>query len=176
MNIVTVILNGHFGPSRQEGAAGGRGSAKWGRARGPASGSRRHCAIDASPALCHATPRAARSQLPGHSKRRHRRPRNPGLGSCTASSRRRQLGPGTPPSPPSQWPAMLRHGVRRIATSARRAATDHTPPGPPSPYTLAVSKAQGIAPGLTGGTEPRRPPSRGALTRTPPLGPPPIPH
>jgi len=52
---------------------------------------------------------------------------------------------------------MFRHGVRRFATSARRAVTEHTPPGPPSPYTLAVSKAQGVAQGLTGGTGPEHP-------------------
>ncbi|KAH9900579.1 hypothetical protein F4778DRAFT_739563 [Xylariomycetidae sp. FL2044] len=48
---------------------------------------------------------------------------------------------------------MFRQSVRRFATTARRAAAT-TPPvaaADPSPYTLAVSKAQGIANGLTGG-------------------------
>ncbi|KAI1766335.1 cysteine synthase (O-acetylserine (thiol)-lyase-like protein) [Hypoxylon sp. FL1150] len=46
---------------------------------------------------------------------------------------------------------MFRHGVRRIATTAaRRAATAAPAAKDPSPYTLAVSKAQGIAKGLTG--------------------------
>ncbi|KAI1082276.1 PALP-domain-containing protein [Whalleya microplaca] len=46
---------------------------------------------------------------------------------------------------------MFRQSVRRFATTARRAAV--APPAPaaaPSPYTLAVSKAQGVARGLTG--------------------------
>ena len=50
---------------------------------------------------------------------------------------------------------MFRQSVRRFATTARRAAADHPAPVPaaaPSPYTLGISKAQGIAKGLTGGT------------------------
>ncbi|KAI1393415.1 cysteine synthase [Hypoxylon trugodes] len=46
---------------------------------------------------------------------------------------------------------MFRHGVRRIATTARRAAVAAPAAAKdPSPYTLAVSKAQGVAKGLTG--------------------------
>ncbi|KAI2469268.1 cysteine synthase [Annulohypoxylon bovei var. microspora] len=47
---------------------------------------------------------------------------------------------------------MFRHSVRRISTTARRAAAAAAPvvAKPPSPYTLAVSKAQGVAKGLTG--------------------------
>ncbi|KAI6090378.1 cysteine synthase [Hypoxylon rubiginosum] len=47
---------------------------------------------------------------------------------------------------------MFRHGVRRIATTAVRRAATAAPAAAkdPSPYTLAVSKAQGIAKGLTG--------------------------
>ncbi|KAI0902317.1 cysteine synthase [Annulohypoxylon nitens] len=47
---------------------------------------------------------------------------------------------------------MFRHSVRRISTTARRAAAAAAPVAakPPSPHTLAVSKAQGIAKGLTG--------------------------
>ncbi|KAI0014107.1 PALP-domain-containing protein [Xylariaceae sp. FL0662B] len=47
---------------------------------------------------------------------------------------------------------MFRQSVRRFATTARRAAVT-APPAPaaePSPYTLAVSKAQGVVKGLTG--------------------------
>jgi hypothetical protein len=40
---------------------------------------------------------------------------------------------------------MFRHGARTFATCARRMADA------PSPYTIAVSKAQGIAHGLVGG-------------------------
>ncbi len=43
-----------------------------------------------------------------------------------------------------QLNAMLRQGVRTLATSALKAAE-------PSPYTISVSTAQGIAKGLTGG-------------------------
>lgn len=47
---------------------------------------------------------------------------------------------------------MFRHGVRRIATTAaRRATAAPVAAKAPSPYTLAVSKAQGVAKGLTGG-------------------------
>ncbi|XXH04641.1 hypothetical protein Hte_011059 [Hypoxylon texense] len=47
---------------------------------------------------------------------------------------------------------MFRHGVRRIATTAARRAATIAPAAAkePSPHTLAVSKAQGIAKGLTG--------------------------
>ncbi|KAI1378208.1 cysteine synthase [Hypoxylon crocopeplum] len=46
---------------------------------------------------------------------------------------------------------MFRHSVRRIATTARRAAAvAPVAAKDPSPHTLAVSKAQGIAKGLTG--------------------------
>lgn len=45
---------------------------------------------------------------------------------------------------------MFRHGVRRIATTAARRAAAAAKD--PSAHTLAVSKAQGIAKGLTGGT------------------------
>ncbi|KAI1505536.1 tryptophan synthase beta subunit-like PLP-dependent enzyme [Biscogniauxia marginata] len=47
---------------------------------------------------------------------------------------------------------MFRHSVRRFATTAaRRAAVPKpAPAADPSPYTLAVSKAQGVAKGLTG--------------------------
>ena len=40
---------------------------------------------------------------------------------------------------------MFRQSLRTFATSARRLAE------PPSPYTLSVSKAQGVVKGLTGG-------------------------
>ena len=40
---------------------------------------------------------------------------------------------------------MFRHSVRRLAIAAARA------PEPPTAYTLAVSKAQNVAKGLTGG-------------------------
>ena len=40
---------------------------------------------------------------------------------------------------------MFRHGIRTFATSALRAASE------PSAYTLAVSRAQGVSKGLTGG-------------------------
>lgn len=40
---------------------------------------------------------------------------------------------------------MFRHSVRRLAVAAAKASE-------PSAYTLAVSKAQGVAKGLTGGT------------------------
>jgi cysteine synthase A len=39
---------------------------------------------------------------------------------------------------------MFRHSARRLAIAAAKAAD-------PSPHTIAVSKAQGIAKGLTGG-------------------------
>ncbi|KAI0383128.1 cysteine synthase [Hypomontagnella monticulosa] len=46
---------------------------------------------------------------------------------------------------------MFRHSVRRIATTAHRAAAvAPTAAKAPSPYTIAVSKAQGVAKGLTG--------------------------
>ncbi|KAI2631011.1 cysteine synthase (O-acetylserine (thiol)-lyase-like protein) [Hypoxylon sp. NC1633] len=46
---------------------------------------------------------------------------------------------------------MFRHGMRRIATTARRAAAAAPAAAKdPSPHTLVVSKAQGIAKGLTG--------------------------
>ncbi|KAI0847886.1 cysteine synthase [Daldinia vernicosa] len=46
---------------------------------------------------------------------------------------------------------MFRHGVRTITTTARRAAAVAPAAAkPPSPHTIAVSKAQGIAKGLTG--------------------------
>ncbi|KAI1777928.1 cysteine synthase [Hypoxylon cercidicola] len=47
---------------------------------------------------------------------------------------------------------MFRHSVRRIATTAARRAATIAPAAAkdPSPHTLAVSKAQGIAKGLTG--------------------------
>ncbi|KAF3064592.1 Cysteine synthase [Daldinia childiae] len=46
---------------------------------------------------------------------------------------------------------MFRHGVRTITTTARRAAAVAPAAAKsPSPYTIAVSKAQGIAKGLTG--------------------------
>ncbi|KAI1268684.1 cysteine synthase (O-acetylserine (thiol)-lyase-like protein) [Xylariaceae sp. FL1019] len=45
---------------------------------------------------------------------------------------------------------MFRHSVRRFATSAARRAVAPAAAHEPSPYTLAVSKAQGVAQGLTG--------------------------
>ncbi|CAJ2506429.1 Uu.00g005590.m01.CDS01 [Anthostomella pinea] len=48
---------------------------------------------------------------------------------------------------------MFRHSVRRFATTAARRAAA-APAADPSPYTLAVSKAQGVAKGLTGGNTP----------------------
>ncbi|KAK7753500.1 Cysteine synthase 1 [Diatrype stigma] len=45
---------------------------------------------------------------------------------------------------------MFRQSVRRFATTARRAAVTPVPAAKPSAYTLGVSKAQGIAKGLTG--------------------------
>ncbi|KAI2623859.1 cysteine synthase [Hypomontagnella submonticulosa] len=46
---------------------------------------------------------------------------------------------------------MFRHSVRRIATTARRAAAVAPAAAKaPSPHTIAVSKAQGVAKGLTG--------------------------
>lgn len=47
---------------------------------------------------------------------------------------------------------MFRHSVRRFATTAaRRAAAAPVAAHEPSVHTLAVSKAQGVAKGLTGG-------------------------
>lgn len=43
---------------------------------------------------------------------------------------------------------MFRHSIRRLAIAAARA------PEPPTAYTLAVSKAQNVAKGLTGGEFP----------------------
>ncbi|RYO77972.1 hypothetical protein DL766_007202 [Monosporascus sp. MC13-8B] len=45
---------------------------------------------------------------------------------------------------------MFRQSVRRFATTARKAAVAPVPAAEPSAHTLAVSKAQGIAKGLTG--------------------------
>ncbi|KAI1180032.1 cysteine synthase (O-acetylserine (thiol)-lyase-like protein) [Nemania sp. FL0916] len=45
---------------------------------------------------------------------------------------------------------MFRHSVRRFATTAARRAVAPAAAHEPSPYTLAVSKAQGVAKGLTG--------------------------
>jgi cysteine synthase A len=46
---------------------------------------------------------------------------------------------------------MFRHSVRRFATTAARRAVAPAAAHEPSPYTIAISKAQGIAKGLTGG-------------------------
>lgn len=46
---------------------------------------------------------------------------------------------------------MFRQSVRRFATTARKAAVAPVSAADPSPYTLGISKAQGIAKGLTGG-------------------------
>ncbi|KAI8625272.1 cysteine synthase (O-acetylserine (thiol)-lyase-like protein) [Xylariaceae sp. FL1651] len=45
---------------------------------------------------------------------------------------------------------MFRHSVRRFATTAARRAVAAAAANDPNPYTLAVSKAQGVARGLTG--------------------------
>ncbi|KAI0911485.1 cysteine synthase (O-acetylserine (thiol)-lyase-like protein) [Ustulina deusta] len=45
---------------------------------------------------------------------------------------------------------MFRHSVRRFATTTARRAVAPVAAHEPSPYTLAVSKAQGVAKGLTG--------------------------
>lgn len=47
---------------------------------------------------------------------------------------------------------MFRHSVRRFATTAARKAVAPAVAHEPSPYTIAVSKVQGVANGLTGGT------------------------
>ena len=46
---------------------------------------------------------------------------------------------------------MFRQSVRRFATTTARRAVAPAAAHEPSPHTLAVSKAQGIAKGLTGG-------------------------
>ena len=72
---------------------------------------------------------------------------------------------------------MFRQSVRRFATTTARragatAAGNPVPAAAPSAYTLGISKAQGIAKGLTGGTCSAPPPSFPLLASFPQSFPP----
>jgi hypothetical protein len=56
---------------------------------------------------------------------------------------------------------MFRHGLRSLSTTAARYAAAAVPAAEPTAYTIGLSKAQGVAKGLTGGKSPHS--ARGSI-------------